>query len=63
MSDCMVCDLYKVIDDRGDLGSGFVAGLVTVLPPRGHAFHNLAILGQTYRTPPTVEMTPITNLM
>lgn len=50
MENCMICDLYAVIDEYGDPGSDFVADLVTVLPPRGHAFHNLAIQQQHYRT-------------
>lgn len=56
MSDCMICDLYGVIDEHGDTGSDFVAGLVSVLPPRGHAFHGMEILGRTYRTPLTVKL-------
>ncbi|WP_158087241.1 hypothetical protein [Mycobacterium aquaticum] len=45
---CMICDLYAVIDSHGDISSDFVAELVTVLPPRGHAFHKLGIAEQHY---------------
>jgi hypothetical protein len=45
---CMICDLYAVIDRHGDTSSDFVADLVTVLPPRGHGLHNLAIWEETY---------------
>jgi hypothetical protein len=53
MSDCMICDLYAVIDrhltDSGtDAIADYTADLVTVLPPRGHAFHKLAIWEQRY---------------
>jgi hypothetical protein len=52
--DCMICDLYAVFDkhlaDDRDEVADVVADLVTVLPPRGHGFHHLAILEQHYRT-------------
>jgi hypothetical protein len=44
----MICDLYSVIDRQGDTGSDFVADLVTVLPPRGHGFHNLVLVEANY---------------
>lgn len=56
MTDCMICDLYKVIDkqlsfsDPEKIAGDFAADLVTVLPPRGHAFHKLGILEQHYRS-------------
>jgi hypothetical protein len=50
MTDCMICDLYAVIDRSGDTSSDLVADLVTVLPPRGHAFHKLAVLEMTYHS-------------
>lgn len=50
MGNCMICDLYAVIDQHGDDGSDFVADLVSTLPPRGHGFHNLMILAGTYRS-------------
>lgn len=54
---CMICDLYKVIDkqlsfsDPDRIAADIAADLVTVLPPRGHALHNLQILQRYYRTP------------
>ncbi|MGV0805829.1 hypothetical protein [Mycolicibacterium setense] len=51
MADCMICDLYKAIDRHGDTGSDFVADLVSVLPPRGHGMHNLAIWHEHYHSP------------
>jgi hypothetical protein len=47
--DCLICDLYAVID-KHDYAQDFVADLVTVLPPRGHGLHNLAVLEQFYRS-------------
>jgi hypothetical protein len=53
---CMICDLYAVIDkqlsfsDPEHIAAEFAADIVTVLPPRGHGFHDLAILQQHYRT-------------
>jgi hypothetical protein len=62
---CMICDLYKVIDKHLVGSSGvdavvdLVADTVSVLPPRGHAFHKLAILEQHYHSPVlAVEGTP-----
>jgi hypothetical protein len=44
--------LYAVIDRHGDTGSDFVADLVSVLPPRGHAFHKeLGVCAWLYRSP------------
>ncbi len=54
MNGCMVCDLYAVIDEHGDTSSDFVADLVSVLPPRGHAFHNLVTQQRFYRSPAAV---------
>lgn len=60
----MVCDLYAVIDrnlsfgghfDERAVASDFAADLVSVLPPRGHAFHDLTILQRTYRTPDSAK--------
>jgi hypothetical protein len=48
--DCMICDLYEVIDRHGDPSSDFVADLVSVMPPRSHAFHKLGILERYYRS-------------
>jgi hypothetical protein len=51
--DCMICDLYAAIDRREkgwDAVDDLVAELVTILPPRGHALHNLAIWQQNYRS-------------
>ena len=49
---CLSCDLYAVIDRHGDTGSDFVADLVSVLPPRGHAFHKeLGVCAWLYRSP------------
>lgn len=50
-ADCMICDLYSVIDKHGEPSSDFVVDLVSVLPPRGHAFHKLDTLERTYRRP------------
>lgn len=50
MSDCMICDLYAVIDHYGDSSSDFVGNLVTVLPPRAHVFHKLGIIQEHYRS-------------
>jgi hypothetical protein len=55
MKDCMICDLYKVIDRHltpsgVDPIADYTADLVSVLPPRGHAFHKLGILEQHYRS-------------
>lgn len=66
-ADCMICDLYAAIDAELDpdnmYGShgldrvaGLVADLVHILPPRGHAFHNLAIWQRTYTTRPLVRL-------
>jgi len=44
----MICDLYAVIDHHGDTSSNFVADLLFVLPPRGHALHNLAVWQECY---------------
>jgi hypothetical protein len=58
----MICDLYRVIDqhlknesESWPFKSDFAADLVTVLPPRGHGFHNLSILEGTYQTPVSLE--------
>ncbi len=56
MGDCMICDLYAVIDHHEDprQTSDYGADLVSVLPPRAHALHDLAILQQHYQTPPSL---------
>lgn len=56
--DCMICDLYAIFDrhladntggsDATAAVADLAADLVTVLPPRGHAFHKLGILEQHY---------------
>jgi len=50
VENCMICDLYAVIDTHGDHSSDFVGALVTVLPPRGHVLHNLAVWQMNYVT-------------
>jgi len=52
VDNCMICDLYGVIDKYGDRSSEFVGGLVTVLPPRAHVMHNLAIWQLNYVSRP-----------
>jgi hypothetical protein len=53
--DCMICDLYRAIDKHYTTGTGpvgdLVADIVTILPPRGHAFHDLATWQQVYGSP------------
>lgn len=48
---CMICDLYGAIDKHGDVSSDFVAALVTILPPRAHRFHDLAVWERVYGSP------------
>lgn len=54
MPDCMICDLYAVIDRHEDPHetSTYGADLVSVLPPRSHVFHKLDRIAQHYHTPP-----------
>lgn len=55
--DCMICDVYKVVDRHlADRSGGIedveeaIADVVSVLPPRGHVFHKLGIWERTYRS-------------
>jgi hypothetical protein len=52
---CMICDLYRVIDKHYSTGTGpvgnLVADFVTVLPPRAHMFHDLATWERVYGSP------------
>lgn len=65
MSDCMICDLYAVIDRNlameklhgGTLVVNMVSELVSVLPPRGHGMHKLS-LWEAYYTSPVFLRTP-----
>jgi hypothetical protein len=51
---CAICDIYEAFDRHLNGGvdpvADLVADLVSILPPRGHAFHDLAVWQTMYRS-------------